>query len=167
MPESPPQPGRIPEPWNLENRTTYYFLQLGVGSFVPQQQMTDTSRELTRSRRVWPRPVELSFRSQCIAKAQRLREEISLKSNSPALAGAAQLVAASSRAPKGRGLDPWSGHVPRLQVQSPVGVRHGRQPIDVSLPLFLPSSLFKINKQGGPGIQSGPAGVTQRWRNGP
>ena len=34
---------------------------------------------------------------------------------------------------KGRGFSSWSGHITRLQVQSPVGTRTRRQPVDISL----------------------------------
>ena len=39
----------------------------------------------------------------------------------PALAGEAQFVGASSHTPKGWGFDSWSGHIPKLQVQSSGG----------------------------------------------
>ena len=39
---------------------------------------------------------------------------------------------ASSYKPKGHQFSSGLGHMPGLQVQSPVGVRYGRQPIDVS-----------------------------------
>ena len=69
-----------------------------------------------------------------------------------ALAGVAQLVRASSHKPKGHGLDSWSGHIPRLGVQSLVRV-HMRgnglmflSHITVFLsPSFLFSPLSKIN----------------------
>ena len=49
---------------------------------------------------------------------------------------------------KGRGFDSWSGHIPRLWVQSPVGERMGgTQSMCLTLTFFsLPSSLSKINK---------------------
>ena len=65
-----------------------------------------------------------------------------------------QLVGASLCEPKGYGFDSWSGHMPRLWVQSPVGV-HAKgswsvllSHINVSLPLCLspPSPLSKISK---------------------
>ena len=44
----------------------------------------------------------------------------------------AELVGASSHASKGCRFDSWSGHIPRLWVQSPVGA-HRAQPVDISL----------------------------------
>ena len=65
-----------------------------------------------------------------------------------ALAGVAQLVAASSCIPTACGFDPQSGHMFRLQVQSPVGVcMGGNQEMFLShtgLSLFL--ALSQINK---------------------
>ena len=40
---------------------------------------------------------------------------------SSALASVAQLVGASSHTQKGHGFDSWSGHMPRLWVQSSIG----------------------------------------------
>ena len=45
---------------------------------------------------------------------------------SMALAGVAQLVRVSSHKPKGHRFDSWSGHLPRLQVQSLVWARTRR-----------------------------------------
>ena len=51
-----------------------------------------------------------------------------------ALAKVAQLVGESSSTPKGHGFDSLSGHITRLQVQSPVGEhRRRRQPVNFSL----------------------------------
>ena len=46
------------------------------------------------------------------------------------------LIAASSCTPKGCRFNSWSGHMPGLQFQSPVGM-YRRQPIDVALSLSL------------------------------
>ena len=66
-----------------------------------------------------------------------------------------QFVGASLPVPKLRGFDSWSGHIPRLQVQSPVGWgAYRRQPIGVALSrrgfcllLCLPLSLIKSLKK--------------------
>ena len=55
----------------------------------------------------------------------------------------AQLVGASSYTPEVCGFDPWSRHIPRLWVQSPVKVHTGGNQL---MFLSLPSSLCKINK---------------------
>ena len=55
----------------------------------------------------------------------------SIKTRHPA--SVAQLVGASSRRPKDCGFNSQSGHMTRLQVQSPVGVCTKRQPITVFL----------------------------------
>ena len=47
------------------------------------------------------------------------------KSPPQALASVAQLVGASSREPKSHWFDSQSGHIPRLQVRSPVRARAG------------------------------------------
>ena len=63
------------------------------------------------------------------------------------------MVEASSHTPKDHGSDSWSGHIPRLQVQSPVGVRMGGNGlmffshINVSLSLLF--SLKSINISSG------------------
>ena len=54
-----------------------------------------------------------------------------------------KLVGALSCTPKGCGFDSWSGHIPRLQVWSPVRVcTGGNQSMFLSLPPFL--SLSKV-----------------------
>ena len=58
-----------------------------------------------------------------------------------ALDSVAQLVGAMPCRPVGCGFDSRSGHMPRLQVQSPVRVCMRRQPIDVCLSLYLSLSL--------------------------
>ena len=64
----------------------------------------------------------------------------------------AQLAGESSYTPKDCGFDPWSGHIARLQAESPVKVHtRGNQSmfisnIDVNVPLSLHFSLSKINK---------------------
>ena len=71
-----------------------------------------------------------------------------------ALAGVAQLVGVSSHNPKGHGLDSQSGHMPGLQVQSPVRMSTGGSTrMSVSLlhkcfspSLPLPSPFSKINE---------------------
>ena len=73
-----------------------------------------------------------------------------------ALANVTQLIGASFSTPKGCRFNSLSGHMPRLWVQSPVGVSMGgNQLISLSLSLSLththththtPSSLSKINK---------------------
>ena len=64
----------------------------------------------------------------------------------------AQLAGASSYTPKDEGFESRSGHIPRLQVRSPVGAHVESNQlkflfhINVSLSLSPPSSLSKINK---------------------
>ena len=65
------------------------------------------------------------------------------------LVSVAQLVGAFSHTPEGWGFNIQSGHIPRLQVQSPVGVyMGGNQSMFLTSMFFLslPSSFFKINE---------------------
>ena len=79
---------------------------------------------------------------------------LDLKSTATALAGMVQVVGESSSfRPKGHRFDPWSGHMPRLWVQSPVGAcLRGNQLMFLShinifsLFLSLCSSLSKSTK---------------------
>ena len=78
--------------------------------------------------------------------------KIPVKMSTGALAGAAQSVGASSHKPKGCGFDSWSGHMPGLQVPSPIqGSYESNQSmflshIDVFLPTSLPPLLAPNNK---------------------
>ena len=59
------------------------------------------------------------------------------------MANVAQLVGAPSHLPKGCRFDPQSGHLPWLQVRSPLGqVQEANQSVFLSLPYLL----SKINK---------------------
>ena len=68
------------------------------------------------------------------------------KCGSLALAAVAKWVGVLSGKPKDHRVGTWSGHMPGLWVQSPVGGVYERQLIDVSLPLSpsLPLSLKLI-----------------------
>ena len=70
---------------------------------------------------------------------------LSGKMDSSALAGVAQLAGASSRRPKGCGFDFLSGHIPRLWVRSPVGVRTGGcTQLGCNLSMFLPMAFLPL-----------------------
>ena len=56
-----------------------------------------------------------------------------------------QLFGPLSHTPKGCGVDPWSGHILRLWVQSPLGVYTGGNKFMFSH-ISLSLSLSKINK---------------------
>ena len=61
----------------------------------------------------------VSFANKVVGKKGIAEEFI------PSLGWVAQLVGASSGTPKGRGFDSRSRHIPKLPVQSPVGVHTG------------------------------------------
>ena len=50
---------------------------------------------------------------------------VGLKTAAIVLVRGAQVIGASFHAPKGCRFDSWSGHIPRLQVQSPVRTHIG------------------------------------------
>ena len=60
-----------------------------------------------------------------------------------------QLVGESSCAPKGGGFHPHVGHVPRLQIQSPVWVRMGGDQLVFLSHINLSLSLKSINISSG------------------
>ena len=62
--------------------------------------------------------------------------DVILKSPKVSLDDVVQLVGASSHTPEGWGFDSQSGHIPRLQVLSPVGYIW-RQSINVNISLSL------------------------------
>ena len=68
-------------------------------------------------------------------------QEFSIQNWHCALAGVTQLVGGSSHKPNGGGFKSLSGHIPRLQFQSPVRAHMRRQPINVfpltSMSLYL------------------------------
>ena len=84
-------------------------------------------------------------------KMLKVKDTENLKSSKRSPVQVAQLVGASSRTPKGCGFDSQSGHIPRLQVQSPVTVSTaGCRSMFLShihVSLSLPSSFSKMNNK--------------------